>query len=286
MSFFQPPLETEHSPGTFQTDIDTEFTSKASRALLAKQQEATKGEAEEAGGHKGISKKANDPKDNDSFGRDPLIGEHPAMTVPSAEESAKHRQDGNVGRENAVNSSQPASSGGVDVGQGSGDKSLPSLPGGPLQDENYQQNGGGDDAQQVYSHTNQTETQNANKQGGKAVHEPEVLLDEEKPNLSRVELITAHLNAQNISMKGTATDDDSMDEFRPHILHAPHGPVPIAMVNRMPKGSKFINQFEYVTPPPFFSIVLTSNFVHGLMLELTQHRVMMASTLFLRMLLG
>lgn len=255
--------------------------------MLGKQQEATKGEAEEAGGHKGISKKANDPKDNDSFGRDPLIGEHPAMTVPSAEESARHRQDGNVEREGVDKPSQPTSSGGVDVGQGSGDKSLPSVLVGPHQDENFQQNRGGDDAQQVYSHTNQTEAQNETKQEGKSVHEPEVLLDEEKPNLSRVELITAHLNAQNITMKGTATDDDSMDEFRPHILHAPHGPVPIAMVNRMPKGSKFINQFEYVTPrPPFFSIVHTSNFVLGLMLELAQHRVTMALTPFLRMLLG
>jgi hypothetical protein len=32
--------------------------------------------------------------------------------------------------------------------------------------------------------------------------------------------------------------DDTWSDFRPHILHEPHEPVPIAAVNRWPKGSK------------------------------------------------
>jgi hypothetical protein len=34
------------------------------------------------------------------------------------------------------------------------------------------------------------------------------------------------------------SDDDFLGDFFPHILHEPHIPVPIAMVNRRPTGSK------------------------------------------------
>ena len=41
---------------------------------------------------------------------------------------------------------------------------------------------------------------------------------------------------------GSATlpgdDNETWDDFRPHILHDPHDPVPIAIVNRWPTGSK------------------------------------------------
>ena len=33
-------------------------------------------------------------------------------------------------------------------------------------------------------------------------------------------------------------DDDTWGDFRPHLLHDPHHPVPIAVVNRWPTGSK------------------------------------------------
>jgi hypothetical protein len=34
------------------------------------------------------------------------------------------------------------------------------------------------------------------------------------------------------------SDDDFLGDFCPHILHEPHKPVPIAMVNRRPTGSE------------------------------------------------
>lgn len=90
-------------------------------------------------------------------------------------------------------------------------------------------------------------TDNAASQNAKtdASGGPEVLKTD-APNDDRVARITAHLNASNIDQKGDVADDDSLDEFKPHILHSKHDPVPIAMVNRRPKGSEFHFSFVFL----------------------------------------
>lgn len=37
--------------------------------------------------------------------------------------------------------------------------------------------------------------------------------------------------------KATLPDGVDLEDFNPHIIHAPHDPFPIAMVNRKPRGS-------------------------------------------------
>ena len=56
---------------------------------------------------------------------------------------------------------------------------------------------------------------------------------------SKAALIAKHLNTGKIDLDATVDvdDEDDMDGFRPHILHHPHSPCPIAMVNRRPTGS-------------------------------------------------
>ncbi|KZP08421.1 phospholipase D active site motif protein [Athelia psychrophila] len=50
--------------------------------------------------------------------------------------------------------------------------------------------------------------------------------------------ITKHLNTNlQPDTKATLPDGVDMEDFSPHIVHAPHAPFPIAMVNRKPKGS-------------------------------------------------
>jgi hypothetical protein len=62
--------------------------------------------------------------------------------------------------------------------------------------------------------------------------------DEILVNGASVQNITSHLNEGN-PKAAAATDDYSiMKDFRPHILHRPHKPCPIAMVNRQPRGSE------------------------------------------------
>ena len=209
-------------------DIDIDFTSHASRILLRKQQEVIK---QGAGAFSG--KTAGEPSDRESYGKDPLIGEHPAMKVPTEEESAKLRQtpEDSVGGEASDRKADATV-----VGKEKNGPTQPqSIPEPHLDGARNQENV----ALQVRDCAENSEAQGGSKGEGESVPAPEVLREEEKANMSRVELITAHLNAKNIQMTGTATDDESMDDFRPHIFHTSHSPVPIDMVNRMPRGSKF-----------------------------------------------
>jgi phosphatidylserine/phosphatidylglycerophosphate/cardiolipin synthase-like enzyme len=45
------------------------------------------------------------------------------------------------------------------------------------------------------------------------------------------------LDAGEVDCTAQSSDDDFLDDFFPHILHEPHKPVPIAMVNRGPTGT-------------------------------------------------
>jgi len=55
---------------------------------------------------------------------------------------------------------------------------------------------------------------------------------------SRIAAITKHLNTTlQPDTKATLPDGVDMEDFAPHIIHAPHDPFPIAMVNRRPRGA-------------------------------------------------
>lgn len=47
-----------------------------------------------------------------------------------------------------------------------------------------------------------------------------------------------HLDPGGVDSTSSGSDDDFLGDFFPHILHEPHIPVPIAMVNRRPTGSE------------------------------------------------
>lgn len=127
-----------------------------------------------------------------------LIGQHPQMNVPTADESKQHDQrDGAQGKDNT-----DVQADGSDAFEGqTGNDSIGAQP---------------------------TDTNGSDDVKPKS--------KEEKKNLAAA--IAQHLNAGNIDLSASAADDDTMGEFRPHILHAPHDPVPIAMVNRPPIGSE------------------------------------------------
>jgi hypothetical protein len=50
-----------------------------------------------------------------------------------------------------------------------------------------------------------------------------------------------HADATGVLSEALATveDNDQLDDFSPHVIHQPHKPFPIAMVNRKPHGSEF-----------------------------------------------
>jgi hypothetical protein len=50
-----------------------------------------------------------------------------------------------------------------------------------------------------------------------------------------------HTDATGVLSEALATveDNDQLDDFSPHVIHQPHKPFPIAMVNRKPHGSEF-----------------------------------------------
>jgi phosphatidylserine/phosphatidylglycerophosphate/cardiolipin synthase-like enzyme len=57
-------------------------------------------------------------------------------------------------------------------------------------------------------------------------------------NYSRMKGVTAHLNTNlQPDTVGDVEDDPNAPPFRPHIIHSPHDPVPMAMVNRKPRGT-------------------------------------------------
>jgi hypothetical protein len=51
-----------------------------------------------------------------------------------------------------------------------------------------------------------------------------------------------HTDATGVLSEAIATveDNDQLDDFSPHVVHQPHKPFPIAMVNRKPHGSELI----------------------------------------------
>jgi len=55
---------------------------------------------------------------------------------------------------------------------------------------------------------------------------------------SKLAAITKHLNTTlQPDTKATLPEGVDMEDFKPHIIHAPHDPFPIAMVNRKPRGA-------------------------------------------------
>lgn len=58
-------------------------------------------------------------------------------------------------------------------------------------------------------------------------------------SVSRLQAVSDRLNSGILKTEATAKEDDLQEDFRPHILHKAHEPVPIAMINRRPKGREW-----------------------------------------------
>ena len=59
--------------------------------------------------------------------------------------------------------------------------------------------------------------------------------------LSRLQAISDRLNSGNVNVNATVKDVDLKEDFQPHILHTDHVPVPMALVNRPPRGRAYIH---------------------------------------------
>ncbi|EJD06160.1 uncharacterized protein FOMMEDRAFT_104658 [Fomitiporia mediterranea MF3/22] len=222
--------------------IDTQYAGVAARALLAKQYEREAQEVEGPGKDKrGATQRADGSivghvvraaagihgGDTGVHGKDELVAEHPAMNFPDgssannndaseADEDLEKRQD----RERNIEDG--------DKDTRESDKQEPDL-------EERQ-------ARPMATSNTQGTTNDVSNQStlDRVTDGPEILKSEETSSSTssrRVEAITKHLNAATLHEQGTADDDESMDEFRPHVMHASHRPVPMAMVNRAPKGT-------------------------------------------------
>lgn len=220
------------------TDIDTQFSSKAARSMLGKQMEkeragtASRSDTTGSFGHAIRTAAGGEPP----HGKNDLVGEHPAMQVPNVTESGdaqnivsaqaaeENRQQDNANSAlgDASKKSPDASDSGFSASSedasahNTTDQTRQSHPG--EADEGYQEGEGGDGPEVL-----RTDYDEADRDG--------------KGHLAA---LTEHLNAATLHVEGTAKDDGNLDDFRPHILHAPHSPVPMALVNRVPRGSEYL----------------------------------------------
>ncbi|KZT34488.1 hypothetical protein SISSUDRAFT_1009878, partial [Sistotremastrum suecicum HHB10207 ss-3] len=231
-----PPLPLLNQPRTevsnfkFNKDnehlqyIDEEGSGEASRRFLQKQHEGIdQAEAEEGaqrapgGGRiKNFARMATNQHDasGGAIGQDDALKEHPNMMVPS------NSTDGQNGSVNATNASEPRdndapaqSTGGSQV-----DDQSNSLP----------------DGDPVATKTNARPDVDDNAEADNVKNE---IVAGGKAKSNRAAGIAAHLNAGNQDTEATAEDSDSLDDFKPHIMHQAHDMVPMAMVNRHPRGT-------------------------------------------------
>lgn len=221
---------------TYCPDIDTEFASVAARSLLKKQldreaqQDGDRREGDAQRNYSGgngpvvsqMIRAATGIPGNDSglHGKDELLGEHLAMSFQKDEDK--------TGGESLENDDE-------DVAAQSRDRvtSAEDMKGQTEECElEERQNRARAESDAYEIQFNGSCTFSCTSAGDSS----------SSGRRSRVEAITKHLNGHRLKTLGTVEDDDSMDDFQPHIMHAPHDPVPIAMVNRPPRGS------EYRTP--------------------------------------
>ena len=160
----------------------------------------------------------------DSFkdlGKDDLIGEHPHMNIPE-------RNDGN----NPQTTVSESNTDGIDGASQSTNDTAP--PATTTSDQTSAQNAPNSPdptaskQKPTYDTSNDVENDNVKAE----------IASSERSQHSRVAGIANHLNAGAQDTTATAEDDDSMDDFNPHIMHKAHKTCPIAMVNRQPRGSK------------------------------------------------
>ena len=155
--------------------------------------------------------------DEGQHGKDDLIGEHPAMKLPD-DSRDKLGASAAPGGQTVTGTGQDKT--GVPATRQDTDQA-------PLSDEQSQTTTGGAGPEVLKSEANLSPDQNQNTDASSKAS-----------SSSRVDAITKHLNAATLHEKGTVEDDDLLDDFRPHILHKPHPPCPMAMVNRAPRGSE------------------------------------------------
>lgn len=179
-------------------------------------------------------------------GKNELVGQHPAMQVPdvTASGSDVNKTESNQSTQETQQNAETSPAAvdkdshphGSDSGF-SGSSTVASVPGaneksGQPQLEGIDGGHHGDEDQQQQQQTGGPEVLKTDYDG------------ENGEKKDRISAVTAHLNAATLHEQGTAEDSDQLDDFRPHILHSPHSPVPMVMVNRVPRGSKYFRMWR------------------------------------------
>ncbi|KAI0061253.1 hypothetical protein BV25DRAFT_770703 [Artomyces pyxidatus] len=196
--------------------IDEEASSKATRGFLREQQainDNSQGQPEGAGQRRGSMDSETADKQ-----RSQLIADHPNMKVPSHSQSDLTDQA----------QSAPAGADGS-ARPGVQDRGVPGGSAPPPGDN------AGSNPVALDDHTRDANVEIAasSKADDKGITERRV-----SGRSGGAAGIAEHLNAGNIVLEATVDDDDDLlSDFRPHILHEPHPPCPIAMVNRNPVGT-------------------------------------------------
>ncbi|KAL5511953.1 hypothetical protein ACEPAH_5172 [Sanghuangporus vaninii] len=223
--------------------IDTEFASIAARSLLGKQHErevqrVKDAEKNEDGGKrksangdgaivgKVIRAAAGIPGyDEGVHGKDELVGQHPAMNLPTDIGKPDTTPSGSGEREERQTGKEYTATLNEDANDRADEHDMEERQNRP----------------RTQSETHAIQLSGSFSSTSGATSGPEVLRSEADSSSSgrrsRAEAITKHLNGHKSKVLGTVEDDDSLDDFQPHIIHSPHDPVPIAMVNRLPKGT-------------------------------------------------
>ena len=161
-----------------------------------------------------------------------LIVRHPSMRVPSfpSDVDAGRRKNTNsdaVDRGPAeIAANHPIST--EPLWRGS---TRPSLNGSARSSTSLGSGGASSSGTHCRSHSSASDNTARHKDGGLVFN-------------SSSERYTSNNNASNGAANSTTLPGDGVetwDDFRPHILHDPHDPVPIAIVNRWPTGSKSLS---------------------------------------------
>ncbi|KAL5533428.1 hypothetical protein ACEPAF_5204 [Sanghuangporus sanghuang] len=219
--------------------IDTEFASIAARSLLGKQYEREVQRVKDAGKNEDGSKRKSASGDGSIVGKviraaagipgydegvhgkDELVGQHPAMNLPTDVGKSDTTPSGSDGREERQMGKEYTATLNEDVNGRADEHDMEERQNRP-RSQSIQLSGSFSSTSGATSGPEVSRSEAGSSSSGRR---------------SRAEAITKHLNGHKLKILGTVEDNDSLNDFQPHIMHSPHDPVPIAMVNRLPKGT-------------------------------------------------
>jgi hypothetical protein len=179
--------------------------------------------------------KQQEAEGQDEPGKEARIGEHPHMKIPERQEE----------RTEAGGGEQPTESTNVTDQSRGPDKSSDPVATQAIPTK--------------WDETNKAEHENVQAEianGSNSLAAPSSNSKSSSRKSLTVAGIAKHLNAGAQDTTATLQDDDaggeSTGEFSPHIMHESHRPCPIAMVNRIPRGSKLADLLVVSHPHTYF----------------------------------